>query len=77
MGGVSPDAKKYTFHLNPAAVWSDGEPVTADDVLWTIAWANQNPDAFKQLGVAAFQNVGRWRGGQGDHEHPERRQEDR
>ena len=74
---VSPDAKKYTFHLNPAAVWSDGQPVTADDVLWTIAWANQNPDAFKQLGVAAFQNVVGGDGGQGDHEHPERRQEDR
>jgi len=54
---VSTDAKKYTFHLNPAAVWSDGQPVTADDVVWTISWANQNPDAFKQLGVAAFQNV--------------------
>jgi len=54
---VTPDAKTYTFHLNPAAVWSDGQPVTADDVLYTIAWANQNPDAFKQLSVAAFQGV--------------------
>jgi len=53
----STDAKTYTFHLNPAAVWSDGKPVTADDVLFTIAWANQNPDAYKQLGVVAFQNV--------------------
>jgi ABC-type transport system substrate-binding protein len=54
---VSDDAKTYTFHLNPAAVWSDGEPVTADDVVFTIAWANQNPNAFKQLGVVAFQSV--------------------
>jgi ABC-type transport system substrate-binding protein len=54
---VSPDATTYTFHLNPAAVWSDGEPVTADDVVFTIAWANQNPDAYKQLGVVAFQNT--------------------
>jgi len=53
----STDATKYTFHLNPAAVWSDGQPVTADDVLFTIAWANQNPDAYKQLGVVAFQSV--------------------
>ena len=30
---TSPDATVYTFKLNPAAVWSDGEPVTADDVL--------------------------------------------
>src|SRR5215218_6100438 len=32
---VTPDATKYTFHLNPKAVWSDGQPVTADDVEWT------------------------------------------
>jgi ABC-type transport system substrate-binding protein len=43
---VSPDATVYTFKLNPAAVWSDGKPVTADDVEWTIAWAAQNPDAW-------------------------------
>ena len=24
---VTPDATTYTFHLNPAAVWSDGKPV--------------------------------------------------
>lgn len=46
---VSPDATAYTFKLNPAAVWSDGEPVTADDVLYTIAWSAQNPTAFKQI----------------------------
>jgi ABC-type transport system substrate-binding protein len=44
---VSPDATVYTFKLNPAAVWSDGQPVTADDVEWTIAWAAQNPTAWK------------------------------
>ncbi|HEV8489912.1 MAG TPA: ABC transporter substrate-binding protein [Candidatus Limnocylindrales bacterium] len=54
---VSPDAKTYTFNLNPAAVWSDGEPVTVDDVIYTISWANQNPTAFKQLGVVAWLNT--------------------
>jgi peptide/nickel transport system substrate-binding protein len=54
---VTPDAKTYTFKLNPAAVWSDGKPVTADDVIFTISWANQNPTAFKQLGVVAFLNT--------------------
>ena len=48
---ASPDATVYTFNLNPAAVWSDGEKVTADDVLFTIAWSAQNPTAFKQLPV--------------------------
>jgi len=29
---ISPDKQTYTFHLNPAAKWSDGKPVTAADV---------------------------------------------
>lgn len=32
---VSPDGKVYTFRLKDAA-WSDGAPVTADDVVYTI-----------------------------------------
>jgi ABC-type transport system substrate-binding protein len=54
---VSPDAKVYTFKLNPAAVWSDGKPVTADDVEYTIAWSAQNPTAFKQIPVDMWVNV--------------------
>ena len=33
---VSPDGKEYTFHLNPAATFSDGTPVLASDVLFTL-----------------------------------------
>jgi microcin C transport system substrate-binding protein len=29
---ISPDKKTYTFHIDPAAKWSDGTPVTAEDV---------------------------------------------
>jgi len=29
---VSPDKKTYTFKIHPAAKWSDGKPVTAEDV---------------------------------------------
>ncbi|MFL6196394.1 MAG: ABC transporter substrate-binding protein [Thermoanaerobaculia bacterium] len=44
----SPDHKTLTFHLRDNAVWSDGVPVTADDVRWTwqaqidpdVAWDN-------------------------------------
>lgn len=32
---VSPDGKVYTFVLR-SATWSDGQPVTADDVLYTV-----------------------------------------
>src|SRR5262245_53881473 len=54
---VSDDAKTYTINLNPAAVCTGRQQVSADDVLFTIAWANPNPEAYKQLGVVAFQSV--------------------
>jgi len=33
---VSPDNQTFTFFLNPKAAWSDGQPVTADDVIFTV-----------------------------------------
>ncbi len=32
---VAPDKKTFTFELDPDARWSDGQPVTAQDVAWT------------------------------------------
>jgi len=32
---ISEDKKTFTFHLDPDAKWSDGQPVTAEDVRWT------------------------------------------
>lgn len=32
---VSPDRKVAEFNLNPKAKWSDGEPVTPDDIIFT------------------------------------------
>jgi microcin C transport system substrate-binding protein len=29
---ISPDKKTFTFHISPLAKWSDGQPVTAEDV---------------------------------------------
>ena len=54
---ASPDALVYTFKLNPAAVWSDGVPLTVADVIYTIAWSAQNPTAFKQIPVTMWFNV--------------------
>src|SRR5439155_23074288 len=31
----SPDGRSYTFHLRSNAVWSIGEPITADDVVYS------------------------------------------
>ncbi len=33
---ISPDGTVYTFHLRPAARWSDGAPVTAQDFLYAF-----------------------------------------
>ncbi|MCB0215256.1 MAG: peptide ABC transporter substrate-binding protein [Caldilineae bacterium] len=46
---ISPDGRIYTFFLRPGATWHDGEPVTADDVLFTVALAQDPaiPDAQK------------------------------
>lgn len=33
---VSDDKLVFTVHLDPEARWSDGEPVSADDVVWTF-----------------------------------------
>lgn len=32
---ISPDGKIYTFHLRHGIKWSDGKPITADDVVFT------------------------------------------
>src|SRR5262249_3298854 len=34
--GLSQDGLTYTFHIKSSTKWSDGQPVTADDVLYTI-----------------------------------------
>jgi peptide/nickel transport system substrate-binding protein len=33
---IAPDQKTYTFHLRHDVHWSDGEPFTADDVIFTF-----------------------------------------
>lgn len=33
---ISADGKVITFHLDPAAKWQDGTPVTADDIKWSL-----------------------------------------
>src|SRR5699024_6176338 len=42
-GGLNDDLTELTLHLMEDVVWSDGEPFTADDVVFTIEWV-QNPE---------------------------------
>jgi peptide/nickel transport system substrate-binding protein len=37
-GGLSDDLTKVTLNLRDDVLWSDGEPFTADDVVWTWEW---------------------------------------
>ncbi len=70
---VSPDGKVYTFHLRPNARWSDGDPVTADDFVYSfhrilspafgalysyMLWPMKNAEAFNSGKVTDFSQVG-------------------
>lgn len=52
---VSTDQKTYEVTLRPNLVWSDGEPLTADDVIFTFE-SIQNPEVNSPL-LPAFQGV--------------------
>lgn len=40
----SPDGKQVTFHLQPKATWSDGKPVTSDDVVFSLELPLKYPE---------------------------------
>ena len=41
-GGISPDGKVWTIKLRPGVKWSDGQPLTADDVAFTYNYIVKN-----------------------------------
>ncbi|MDB5098220.1 MAG: peptide transporter substrate-binding protein [Cyanobacteria bacterium RYN_339] len=41
---ITPDGKTYTFHLRKGVKWHDGQPLTADDVVFTFMDVVANPD---------------------------------
>ena len=43
---VSDDASEYTFKLRPGMKWSDGEPFTADDIVFFVDDLLNNPDFY-------------------------------
>lgn len=52
---VSADQKTYTITLRPYLSWSDGTPLTSDDVIYTFELI-QNPEVGSPL-LSAFQGV--------------------
>ncbi len=41
-GGLSPDGKVWTIKIRPDLKWSDGEPLTAEDVAFTYNYIVKN-----------------------------------
>ncbi len=46
--GTSPDGTLYNFSIRPNAVWHDGEPVTSDDVIFTVEMIKSAGSLFPQ-----------------------------
>ena len=51
--GISRDGTVYNFSIRPTAIWHDGEPVTSDDVIFTIERMREDgsplPDDLRSL----------------------------
>ncbi len=50
-GGLSEDLTSVTLRLMPDVVWSDGEPFTADDVVFTHEWVTDPANNTTNFGV--------------------------
>jgi ABC-type transport system substrate-binding protein len=61
----SPDGKVWTFHTRPNAKWSDGKPLTAADVAWTLSTniKFQNGPTANTAGTIACEGVERHHSG--------------
>ncbi|MBE3557848.1 MAG: peptide ABC transporter substrate-binding protein [Ktedonobacteraceae bacterium] len=54
-GGVNADATVWTFHLRPGVKWSDGQPLTAEDVDYT--WKLWTNPKFPAAGNVAYKYI--------------------
>lgn len=56
---ISPDHLSYTFQIRSGIKWADGQPFTADDVLFTfhvlqdLEYQQPGADAWRQVGVVS------------------------
>jgi peptide/nickel transport system substrate-binding protein len=56
-GGVADDGRTITWRLAPGVTWSDGEPFTADDVVFTYEAATTGTDSVRAGAFAAVESV--------------------
>src|SRR5205823_4994533 len=52
---TDPSGSAWTFHLRPGLRWQDGEPLTADDVVFTIKTLSD--PSYVGPGAASFREV--------------------
>jgi len=52
-GGISEDYMTYTIKLKPGLMWSDGEPLTSDDLVFTYQMIQDPANNFLQAGSIA------------------------
>jgi peptide/nickel transport system substrate-binding protein len=50
-GGISADGKTVTYKLKPGITWADGQPFTADDVVFTYQYIANTDTAATTLGL--------------------------
>jgi len=50
-GGISADGKVWTIELRPGMKWSDGVPLTAADVAWTLEFYRTNIDVLPNMSL--------------------------
>ncbi len=67
---VGVDGKTYTFHLRANAKWSNGEPVTSQDFLWSWYRAMEEPDCDYAYLFFYVDGASAWREGLGAAKRP-------
>ena len=57
-GGLADDLMRVTLNLREDVLWSDGEPFTAEDVVWTWRWITESKASPWSGAWTSFQEVG-------------------
>lgn len=47
---TGPTGQQVTYRINPAAVWSDGQPITSEDLKYTALQIRDGADVFSKTG---------------------------
>ncbi len=56
-GGIQQNPFSITYHLNPSAVWSDGTPITCDDVAFTWKAIMDTTGTYSTTGYDQIKHV--------------------